>query len=74
MAPQHAGADFDATTAMVREGAKWTVEHRNTEFLTLRLCGPFSRPDIETSIRFDERPAPNTGQGIQRTGEWGTSC
>jgi hypothetical protein len=74
IATRHTGAEFDAMTATVREGAKWTVKEGNTAFPTLRLWRPFSHPDIEPSIRFDERPVLGTGQGIERTQEGRASC
>ena len=74
IATRHAGADFDAMTATVREGGKWTVEEGNTASPTFRLWGPFSRPDIEPSIRFEERSVPDTGQGVERTREGRPSC
>jgi hypothetical protein len=74
IASRHPGADFDAMATTVREGAKWTVEEGNTASPTFRLWRPFFRPDIEPSIRFDERSAPDTGQGVERTREGRASC
>lgn len=74
IATRHASADFDAMTATVGEGAKWAVEEGNTASPTFRLRGPFSPPDIEPSIRFEERSVSDTGQGVERTREGRPSC
>jgi hypothetical protein len=34
----------------------------------------FSRADVEARVRFDERPAPDTGQGVERISDGRASC
>ena len=58
---------------MATVARKWTVEEGNTASPTFRLYGLFP-PEIEPPIRFDERPAPDTGQGVERISEGRPSC
>ena len=74
IATRHAGADFDAMMSTVGAAAGLTVSEGNTRSATFAPYKAFSRPDIEPSVRFDERPAPDTGQGVERTSDGRASC
>ena len=63
IAARHAGTGFDAMTSTVGAAAKWTVRENETEGPRFVRWKAFSRDAVEALERFDERPAPDTGQG-----------
>ena len=71
---RHAGADFDAMMSTVGAAAGMTVSEGNTRSATFVPYKAFRRADIEPSLRFDERPAPDTGQGVERISDGRASC
>ena len=74
IATRHAGADFDAMMSTVGAAAGLTVSEGNTRSATLVPYKAFSRADVKARVRFDERPAPDTGQGVERISEWRVRC
>ena len=74
IAIRHAGADFDAMMPTVGVAASLKVSEGNTRSATFVPYKAVSRADIEPSMRFDERPAPDTGQGVERTSGGRASC
>ena len=74
IAARHAGADFDAMMSTVGAAAGLTVSEGNTRSATFAPYKAFSRADVEARVRFDERPAPDTGQGVERISGGRASC
>ena len=63
IATRHAGAGFDAKTSTVEAAARWTVREDDKVGPIFVRWRAFSRCDVEALVRFDERSAPDTGQG-----------
>ena len=59
IATWHAGAGFDAMTSTVGTAAKWTVREDNTVSPTFVRWKAFSRDDVQSPMRFGERPVPD---------------
>ena len=74
IATRHAGADFDAMMSTVGAAAGLTVSEGNTRSATFAPYKAFSRADVEARARFDEQPAPDTGQGVERTSDGRVRC
>ena len=74
IAARHAGADFDAMMSTVGAAAGLTVSEGNTRSATLVPYKAFSRADVEARVRFDERPALDTGHGVERISGGRASC
>ena len=74
IAMRHAGTDFDAMVSNVGAAAGLTVSEGNTRSATFGPYKAFSRADVEARVRFDERPAPDTGQGVERISDGRASC
>ena len=74
IATRNAGADFDAKMSTVGAASGLTVSERNTRSASFVPYKAFSRADIEPSLRFDERPAPDTGQGVERKSDGRAAC
>jgi hypothetical protein len=66
IATRHAGADFDAMMSTVGAAAGLTVSEGNTRSANFVPYKAFSRPVVEAGVRFDDRPASDTGQGVER--------
>jgi hypothetical protein len=63
---RHAGAGFDAMTSTVGAVAMWTVREDSTVSPTFVRWKAFSRDDVQSPMRFDERPVPDTGDAAKR--------
>ena len=74
IAARHAGADFDAMMSTVGAAAGLTVSEGNTRSPTFAPYKAFSRADVEARGRFDERSAPDTGQGVERISDGRVRC
>ena len=74
IAARHADADFDAMMSTVGAAAGLTVSEGTTRSATFAPYKTFSRADVEARVRFDERPAPDTGQGVERISDGRASC
>jgi hypothetical protein len=59
IATRHTGAGFDAMTSTVRAAAKWTVREDSTVSPTFVRWKAFSRDDVQSPMRFGERPVPD---------------
>jgi hypothetical protein len=66
IAARHAGADFDTLMSTVGATAGLAVSEGNTRSATLVAYKAFSPADVEVRVRFDERPALDTGHGVER--------
>ena len=64
IATRHAGSGFDAMTSTVGTAAKWTVREDSTVSPTFVRWKAFSRDDVQSPMRFDERP--DTGDAAGR--------
>ena len=63
---RHAGADFDAMTSTVGAAAKWTVRENETQSPHFVRWEAFPAVRVGAPMRFDERPAPDTGDAAER--------
>ena len=66
IATRHAGAGFDAITSTVGTAAKWTVREDSTGSPTFVRWKAFSRDDVQSPMRFGERPVPEPRAHPQR--------
>jgi hypothetical protein len=74
IAARHAGADFDALMSTVGAAAGLTVSDGNTRSAILVPYKAFSRAGVKARVRFDDGPAPDTGQGVERISDGRASC
>ena len=66
IAMRHAGSPHDAMTSTVGTAAKWTVREDSTVSPTFVRWKVFSHDDVQSPMRFGERPVPDPVFGAER--------